>query len=286
MTLTERRIDVALGSSSPLIVAGWHDRDWSALAGRMEETVLALRALLDGERLDLDGNHVRTHGFRLRHPVPETSITVAAFGPAVTRVAARCADEVVLNLVAPDRVARVRRVIDVEAARAGSEPPGLAVWIPVALEPGDATRSQLAGQLAIYLAAPGYADQFAELGFGALVEAARSGLSRRELAGADPARASCCDRRHRHGSARSQIGLRSIGKQGPNTVAVVPSTAEDPGANACSTHSRESASGEGRPRDVGQTNASSGGLDPPLSSRFGRPSPRPDRRSLDADDPP
>jgi len=33
----------------------------------MEETVLALRALLDGERLDLDGNHVRTHGFRLRH---------------------------------------------------------------------------------------------------------------------------------------------------------------------------------------------------------------------------
>ena len=56
-----------------------------------------------------DGRHVRTHGFRLRRPLPDTRISVAAFGPAMTRVAARHADEVVLNLVPPEHVARGAR---------------------------------------------------------------------------------------------------------------------------------------------------------------------------------
>ena len=59
---------------------------------------------------DYDGRHVRSHGFRLRRPQPGTRIAVAAFGPAMTRVGARHADEVVLNLVPPERVrARARR---------------------------------------------------------------------------------------------------------------------------------------------------------------------------------
>ena len=78
----------------------------------MRETLPALRAILDGGRADADGEHVRAHGFKLRRPQPETSITVAAFGPAMTRVAARHADEVVLNLVTPEHVAAVRARID------------------------------------------------------------------------------------------------------------------------------------------------------------------------------
>ena len=89
----------ALGSSSPAIVSGWHDRSWTALAPRMREAVPALRAILDGKRADIAGEHMRAHGFKLRRPQPDASITVAAHGPAMTRVAARLADEVVLNLV-------------------------------------------------------------------------------------------------------------------------------------------------------------------------------------------
>jgi len=37
-TLIGRGVDVALGSSSPAIVSGWHDRSWTALAPRMRET--------------------------------------------------------------------------------------------------------------------------------------------------------------------------------------------------------------------------------------------------------
>ena len=37
--LTGCEIDVALGASSPFIVAGWHDRDWSHSAARMREAI-------------------------------------------------------------------------------------------------------------------------------------------------------------------------------------------------------------------------------------------------------
>ena len=92
--------------------------------------------------------------------------TVAAFGPAMTRVAARHADEVVLNLVTPEHVAKVRARIDEEAASVGRPAPRLAVWVAAALTRGEHAQAQLAGQLATYIGAPGYRDLFAELGYG------------------------------------------------------------------------------------------------------------------------
>jgi probable F420-dependent oxidoreductase len=195
----------------------------------MDETLPALRAILDGERADIDGTHVRAHGFKLRCAQPDASITVAAFGPAMTRVAARHADEVVLNLVTPEHVAKVRTLIDQEAAAAGRRGrPRLAVWVPVALDPGEGARVQLAGQLAVYLGAPGYGEMFAERGYGALVDRARSGGARRaELAGAIPDNMTA--QVAGIGSA-TEIAARiaAYHQAGADHVAVVPSTAEDP----------------------------------------------------------
>lgn len=230
-TLIGRPVDVALGSSSPVIVSGWHDRPWTALAPRMRETLPALRAILDGERADIDGEHVRAHGFRLRRAQPETSITVAAFGPAMTRVAARLADEVVLNLVTPNHVANVRARIEEEAAAAGRAAPRLAVWVPAALQPGERAMAQLAGQLAVYLRPPGYGELFTELGFGTLVKRARAGAGRAELATAIPLE--LIAQVGAVGSA-SEIGARiaAYHDAGADHVAVVPSTAEDPAGRA------------------------------------------------------
>jgi probable F420-dependent oxidoreductase len=228
-SLTGRRVDVALGASSPAIVTGWHDRPWTALAPRMRETVPALRAILDGERVELDGEHVRSRGFKLRRPQPDASITVAAFGPAMTRVAARCADEVVLNLVTPQHVAHVRARIDAEAVAAGRpDRPRLAVWIPAALDPGAEAHAQLAGQLAVYLGAPGYGEMFTALGFGSLVDRARGGGTRRaELLAAIPSE--LLEQVGAIGSARD-VGerVRAYRDAGADHVAVAPSTAEDP----------------------------------------------------------
>ncbi len=230
-SLTGSHVDVALGGSSPAIVAGWHDREWGHAAPRMRETIECLRSLLAGKRSDYDGHRVRSHGFRLRQPRPDTRIAVGAFGPAITRVAARHADEIVLNLVPPQRVTEVRATVDREAARVGRTPPSLTVWVPAAFEPGDAARRQLAAQLAVYLAPPGYGEMFSELGHGDLVGRARAGARRQELADHIPE--TLLEQVCLLGSTdRIAASLRAYHRAGADCVAVVPSTAEDPGGRA------------------------------------------------------
>jgi probable F420-dependent oxidoreductase len=177
-SLTGSDVDIALGASSPAIVAGWHDGRWAQHASHLRETIDCLKSILAGTPVDYTGQHVRSRGFRLRRPLPDSRIAVGAFGTAMTRVAARHADEVVLNLVPPARVADMRAIIDAEAAAAGRIPPRLTVWVPVAVNPGDAARGQLAAQLAVYLAPPGYGEMFSALGFFDLVQRARAGARR------------------------------------------------------------------------------------------------------------
>lgn len=230
-SLTGCGVDVALGASSPVIVAGWHDREWLHSAARMRETIECLRTLLRGERADYDGRYVRSHGFRLRHPLPRTSIAVGAFGPHMTHLAAVLADEVVLNLAPPQRVAQVRQQIDDYAAAADRRPPHLTVWVPAALRPGETSFQQAAKQLTIYLAPPGYGEMFCELGFAGLVERARRGAPRSELAAAMPfelAEQLCAFGSSGQVAAR----LQAYAQAGADTVAVVPVTAEDPAGRA------------------------------------------------------
>ncbi len=226
-TLTGNEVDVALGASSPVIVSGWHDREWEHAAWRMCETVECLRAILAGERSNYEGRFVRSHGFRLRRPNPEARITVAAFGPAMTRVAARHADQVVLNLVTPEHVREVRATVDAEADAAGRTPPPLAVWVPVALAPDRDAQAQLASQLAIYLSAPGYGEMFTALGFGELVERARGGMRRSELAQSVPlelVQQVCAT-----GSPAEVLArISDYHSAGAEVVGVAPSTARDP----------------------------------------------------------
>jgi probable F420-dependent oxidoreductase len=226
--LTGSHVDVALGGSSPTIVSDWHDREWAHSATRMRETVGCLRAILAGDLCDHDGRHVRTHGFRLRRAQPDARISVAAFGPAMTRVAARHADEVVLNLVPPEHVRAVRATVDTEAAAAGRTPPRLAVWVAVALEPGGEALAQLASQLAIYLAPPGYGEMFSKLGFSNLVRRAREGTRRSELARGIPLE--LLEHVCALGSREDLVArISAYHEAGADVVGVVPSTAEDPG---------------------------------------------------------
>jgi probable F420-dependent oxidoreductase len=226
-TLTDSEVGLALGASSPVIVSGWHDREWAHSASRMREAVDCLREILAGEPSDYDGRHVRTHGFRLRRPQPDMRIAVAAFGPAMMRVAARHADEVVLNLVPPDHVGTVRATVDAEAAAAGRTAPDLAVWVPVALDPGDEARAQLAAQLAVYLGVPGYGEMFSALGFSELVDRARQGARRSELARSIPFE--LLEQIGGIGTIEDVVArISAYHDAGADVVGVVPSTAEDP----------------------------------------------------------
>ncbi|MDT5016020.1 MAG: hypothetical protein QOD39_2180 [Mycobacterium sp.] len=230
-SLTGNEVDIALGASSPTIVAGWHGGQWAQHASRMRETIECLRSILAGSRVDYNGRHVRCKGFRLRKPLPNSRVGVGAFGPAMTRVAAQHADEVVLNLVPPARVVDIRAIIDAEAAAACRTPPRLTVWLPVAVNPGDAAHGQLAAQLAVYLAPPGYGEMFSQLGFLDLVQRARSGARRIELASAVPVE--LLDQVCALGSPeRIAARMQAYHEAGADSIAIVPATAEDPGGAA------------------------------------------------------
>jgi probable F420-dependent oxidoreductase len=228
-TLTGAHVDLALGASSPDIVSGWHDREWAALAPRARETVEAVRSILAGERAAYSGQHVRTHGFRLKRPQPDATISLAAFGPSMTRVAASSADQVVLNLVTPERVAQARTIVDAEARAHDRPPPEIAVWVTVALDPGAPTLAQMAAQIGVYLRPPGYGEMFTELGFGDLVDRARAGARRGELAAEIP-----LELLHQvcaiGSDAQIQERLASYHAAGAARIGVVPATAEDPAA--------------------------------------------------------
>lgn len=140
-SLTGCRVDLALGASSPAIVAGWHGRPWAHHVPVMRETIECLRSIFTGARVEYSGRHVNSRGFRLRGAAPDTRIALGAFGPGMIRLAAQHADEVVLNLASPFRVGRVRAAIDSAAAAAGRAAPRLTVWVPVAVNPGAAAHS-------------------------------------------------------------------------------------------------------------------------------------------------
>ncbi|MEV6236104.1 LLM class F420-dependent oxidoreductase [Lentzea sp. NPDC051838] len=211
---TGRRARLALGASSPRIVSSWHGRPFTPVAS-VRAAVRDTRALLNGNRID---------GFRLQQPVPGTSISVAAFGPALMRVAASEGDEVVLNLVSAAHVASVAQTLPSLTPMA----PPIAVWVPAALDPGPATLTQLRSQLAVYLGAPGYGEMFIELGHDALVSRARAGEPRASLAPDIPL--SLLESVGAIGSASSITArVDAYFAAGAAHVGLVPATAEDPG---------------------------------------------------------
>lgn len=213
-----RPAHLALGASTPTVVARWHGRDAGHAARRMTETIAALRPILAGERSEYRGRDVRSEGFRLRSPFPGTRLAVAAFGPRMLAVAGSAADRLVLNLVTPDLAGRL----------ASGFPGPVTVWVPAAVDPGPQALAQLRRELVVYAGAPGYGEMFIEAGFGDVVELARSGAAPGEvLAGIPDAMITAVGAVGDLSAVRARVA--AYHRAGVETVALVPVTAEDPG---------------------------------------------------------
>ena len=171
--LTGRTVNVAIGSSSPVVVEQWHGRRQERTPVALAESASALRVLLAGGKADVRGEVIRTRGFRLRTRAPGTPLTIAAFGPGAVRVAARQADRMVINLVTPKSAARLAGMLHDECRAAGRPVPPVAAWLATVIDPSPGGIEQLRRGLVSYLSAPGYGEMFAEAGFGELVRFAR-----------------------------------------------------------------------------------------------------------------
>jgi probable F420-dependent oxidoreductase len=223
-----RPVHLAIGASSPVVVERWHGRPWRRTATQLHETAEAVRPLLAGERAEFAGELIRTHGYRLRLPPPQSSLTIAAFGDQAVRVAARHADRMVINLCTPPLAAQLRERLDSSAADAGVEAPPLAAWVPACVDPSEDAIAQLSRGAVAYLAAPGYGEMFAAAGFGELVERARAGTPPAELLKDVPSE---LPRSIGLVGTESEVRAR-VGEYraaGVDEIAIVPATAGDPG---------------------------------------------------------
>ncbi len=226
--LTGRQTNLALGASSVVVVQEWHGRLRKRTARHLAETAQIVRGLLDGNKVTFEGELAACRGYRLRLGAPESSVTIAAFGPAAVRAAARYSDRMLLNMVTPDSLARLRRQLEAAAEKAGRPAPKLAVWLTCAIDPKQKTIDQLLRALVGYLAAPGYAEMIAEAGFPELVEFARTRPHPQELLAAMPE--ALAPARGLVGSAAEiDARLEEYRAAGADEVCLVPATAGDPG---------------------------------------------------------
>jgi probable F420-dependent oxidoreductase len=193
--LTGRTVNVALGSSSPVVVEQWHGRRQERTALALAESAGAVWALLAGGRVDLAGEVFATRGFRLRTRAAGTGLSVAAFGRGAVGVAARMADRMVINLVTPASAARLVQMLHNECRAVGRPVPVVAAWVAAVVGGSGASGSsggsgagveQLRRGLVGYMGAPGYGEMFAEAGFGDVVRFARTGPHPGELLAAIP----------------------------------------------------------------------------------------------------
>jgi len=167
--LAGRTFSLGVGASSQMIVESWHDRDFAPPVTRVRESVLATRALLQGER-DFEGETVSVRRFALATSPGEVRLLVGALGPRMLRLAGAVADGVCLNLMTPDAVPRQLAEIERGAAEAGrSLPEDFAVMARFHVVPGDDlddARGLVRSAFGPYFAQPVYNRFLDWMGFG------------------------------------------------------------------------------------------------------------------------
>ena len=146
------RFALGLGASSPPLVEGLHGLTWEPPVERMRSTLIAVRTLLEGDRLPLDREGVRP--LRLgTTPDRTVPILLAALAPGSVRLAGELADAWVPFLWARSRIPDGRTLLAEGEARAESRSETrIAPSAPLAVgEDEAAARRIAAGWLLAYL---------------------------------------------------------------------------------------------------------------------------------------
>jgi len=102
------RFVLGIGSSSPLIVEGWNDKELREPYKRNRDLVRFLHKAFAGERVDEQFDTFKVSGFRLGVQMPEPpKILVAALRSGMLKLAGREADGAIVNWLAADDVRTV-----------------------------------------------------------------------------------------------------------------------------------------------------------------------------------
>jgi probable F420-dependent oxidoreductase len=122
------RFCLGVGSGSNVTVERWNGGTFAKPLTRVTEVVEAVRQVLDGQTMSVQGATLTASGFRLGRPVPSrVPIYVAALQERMVRQAVRIADGVITNWLSADDVKRVAAVVRDEARAAGRDPEAIPI---------------------------------------------------------------------------------------------------------------------------------------------------------------
>ena len=140
------RFVLGLGASTPPITEGFHGQPWQAPLDRMQQTCLAVRALLRGERLPAAPEGARS--LQLARP-PETPVPIAlaAITAPSIRLVGAIADQWLPFLLPAVAIDAGRELMAATAADyPGSALPTVTAAVPVALAPDEAGAARIAAR--------------------------------------------------------------------------------------------------------------------------------------------
>jgi probable F420-dependent oxidoreductase len=185
--MTGGRFSLGLGTSSDLIVEKWSGIPFDKPLTQLRESVETVRAILAGERVDLDGEFVRTHGYKLFGATPPVPIVVGALNAASLRQAGRIGDGVALNQSAPEHLPmildEVRRGAEEAGRDFGAMPVVARIFCMVTDQP-EAGREMVRHIFAPYAATSVYNRFFRWLGFEEEMAAVSEAFGRKDRAAA------------------------------------------------------------------------------------------------------
>lgn len=126
--LSGGRFTLGVGTSSEVIVEQWSGVPFERPLARLRESVGVIRAILAGERVQHDGEFVRTHGYRLFAPPPApVPLVIGALNVRSLRQAGELGDGVALNQLGSEHLPKVLAEVRAGAEQAGRSMDGFDV---------------------------------------------------------------------------------------------------------------------------------------------------------------
>ena len=167
--LSGGRLLLGLGVANRTI-AGWHNGTFQRPLRLMREYVDITRAVARGERVEYQGQLLRTGGFKLswRPAHPELKVYFAGLGEQMTHLAGRVAEGIVVNMANPPMVRTIVANVREGATQAGRDPSQveMIVKVRVAVNPDrERAVARLKQVLTFYNLADHYRDMIASMGF-------------------------------------------------------------------------------------------------------------------------
>ena len=186
--LAPGRVALGIGLSSPVVVEQWNGVPFHRSLDQLREAVQVMRAVLSGERVNVEGRFYRVRNFRLAGPRPEgVKIYLAALGPRALELAGEIADGVLLNWLGPETVPTSLRHLGAGAARAKRTLDGfeIAAFVRTCVTDELApARQWLAREITGYSTVDAYAAFFRASGFAGEVDAIGAAWQAGDRAGA------------------------------------------------------------------------------------------------------